>query len=111
MELITTLPSKERFHALIRSLVVAGDIIIIGGRGTRGIRGARTFELVQDDLGDCLAHHNSCTAEFSFAKVVAPRVVVVVFDGLLFQSKVAGVTLTSEVVAVGDKLRLWYGET
>jgi hypothetical protein len=28
MELITTLPSKERFHTLIGSLVVAGDIIV-----------------------------------------------------------------------------------
>jgi hypothetical protein len=27
-ELITTLPSKERFHALIGSLVVAGDVVI-----------------------------------------------------------------------------------
>jgi hypothetical protein len=30
-ELITTLPSKERFHALIGSLVVAGDVIVVGG--------------------------------------------------------------------------------
>jgi hypothetical protein len=28
-ELITTLPSKERFHALIGSLVIAGDIVIV----------------------------------------------------------------------------------
>jgi hypothetical protein len=28
MELITTLPSKERFHALIGSLVVAGDVVV-----------------------------------------------------------------------------------
>jgi hypothetical protein len=27
-ELITTLPSKERFHMLIGSLVIAGDIVV-----------------------------------------------------------------------------------
>jgi hypothetical protein len=32
MELITTLPSKERFHALIRSLVIARDIVVVGRR-------------------------------------------------------------------------------
>jgi hypothetical protein len=45
-ELITTLPSKKRFHALVGSLVVAGDVIISWGRGARGVRGARILELV-----------------------------------------------------------------
>jgi hypothetical protein len=80
MELITTLPSKKRFHALVGSLVVIGNVVVIGGRGTRGVRGARVLELIQDHLGDGLAHSNSCTAELSLAKVIAPRIVMVVLD-------------------------------
>jgi hypothetical protein len=101
MELITTLPSKERFHALIRSLVVTGDIIIIGRRGTRGVGRACVLELVKDDLGDCLAHGDSCATELPFAEVVAPCVVVVVFDLAFFQSEVAGVALAGEIMAIG----------
>ena len=101
MELITTLPSKERFHALIRSLVVARDIVIIGGRGTRGIRGACVLELVKDNLGDRLAHGNSCATELPFAKVVAPCVVVVILYLAFFQSEVAGMALAGEVMTIG----------
>jgi hypothetical protein len=32
MELITTLPSKEHFHTLVRSLVIAGDVIVVRRR-------------------------------------------------------------------------------
>jgi hypothetical protein len=101
MELITTLPSKERFHALIGSLVVAGDIVIIRRRGARGVGGARILEFIEDDLGDCLAHGNSRTAEFPFAEVVTSCIVVIVFYLMFLQSEVAGVALAGEVMAIG----------
>jgi hypothetical protein len=100
-ELITTLPSKERFQVLIGSLVIAGDIVVIGGRGTRGIRGACILEFIKDDLGDCLAHGNSCATELPFAKVIASCVVVVIFYLTLLQSEVAGMALAGEVMAIG----------
>jgi hypothetical protein len=46
MELITTLPSKKCFHALIGSFVVAGDIVVVGRRGARGVRGACVLKFV-----------------------------------------------------------------
>jgi hypothetical protein len=86
---------------LIGSLVIAGDVVVIGGRGTRGIRGACVLELVEDDLGDCLAHGNPRATEFPFTEVVASRVVVGVFYLPLLQSEVAGMALAGEVMAVG----------
>jgi hypothetical protein len=101
MELITTLPSKERFHALIRSLIIAGDVVVVRQRGTRGIGGAGVLELIQDDLGDGLAHGNACRAELALAKVVAPCVVMVILDLAFLLGEVASVALAGEIVAVG----------
>jgi hypothetical protein len=101
MELITTLPSKKCFHALVGSLVVARDVIISRGRGTRGIRRTSVLELVEDDLGDCLSHGNSRTTEFPFTEVVASGIVVVIFYLPLLQCEVTGMVLAGEVVAVG----------
>jgi hypothetical protein len=86
---------------LTGSLVIAGDVVIIGGRGTRGVRGARVLKLVQDDLSDHLAHGDPCAAKFPFAEVVASRVVMVVLYLSLFQREITGVALACEVVAVG----------
>jgi hypothetical protein len=100
MELITTLPSKKRFHTLIGSLVIAGDIIVVRGRGTRGIGRAHIFEFFEDNLGDCLAHGDSRATEFPFAEVIASCIVVVVFYLVFLQGEIAGVALAGEVVAV-----------
>jgi hypothetical protein len=100
MELITTLPSKERFHALIGSLVIARDIIIVGGRGTRGIGRACVLKLFEDDLGNCLVHGDSRATEFPFAEVVASCIVVVVLYCALLQGEVVGMALAGEVMAV-----------
>jgi hypothetical protein len=101
MELITTLPSKKRFHALVGSLVVAGDVIISRRRGTRGVRRTSILELVEDDLGDCLSHGNPRATEFPFAEVVASGIVVVIFYLPLLQCEVTGMVLAGEVMAVG----------
>jgi hypothetical protein len=101
VELIITLPSKECFHVLVRPLVVAGDIIIIGGRGTRGIGRARVLELIEDNLGDRMSHGDPGSAEFPFAEVITSRIVVVVFDLAFLLGKVASVALAGQVVAVG----------
>jgi hypothetical protein len=100
-ELITTLPSKKRFHTLVGSLVVAGDVIIGRGRGARGVGRTSVLEFVEDDLGDCLPHGNPRATEFPFAEVVASGIVVVIFYFPLLQCKVTGVALAGEVVAVG----------
>jgi hypothetical protein len=101
MELITTLPSKERFHALIGPLVVAGDIVIVGGRGARGIRGVGIVELFQNDLSYGLAHSDTCRAKFALAEVIAPRVVMIVLDLALFEGEIAGVALVGEIMPIG----------
>ena len=86
---------------LIGSLVIAGDVIVIWRGRARSIGGARILKLVQDDLGDCLAHGNPRAAKFPFAEVVAARVVVVVLDLAFLLGEVASVTLACEVMAVG----------
>jgi hypothetical protein len=93
-------PQRSASTHLIGSLVVAGDIIVIGGRGARGIGRACILELFEDDLGDRLAHGNSRATEFSLAEVVASRVVMVVFYLALLQGEVASVALAGEVMAV-----------
>jgi hypothetical protein len=84
-ELIITLPSKGRFHVLVWSLVVTGDIIIVGGGGAGSVGGATTFELVQDYLSNGLSHGHAGATHLPFAEVVAPRFKVVVLDLSIFE--------------------------